>query len=56
MVLGKEDLIVQVESPVDFVALARHGVDISIYLLAQGLDGYFRMLNGPTYEELVNDF
>jgi len=52
----KEDLIVQVESPVDFQALKRHGVDIIDHMLTQELDGYFTMLNGLTYEELVKDF
>jgi len=56
MVLGKKDLIVQVESPVEFIALKRHGVDVSSYRLTQGLNGYFGMLNGPTYEELVKEF
>jgi hypothetical protein len=41
---------------VDFVALNRQGVDISSYLLMQGLDSYFGILNGPTYETLVKDF
>lgn len=56
MVLDKDNLIVQVESSVDFQALKRHGVDIIDYILTQELDGYFTMLNGPTYEELVKDF
>jgi len=56
MVLGKEDLIVQIESLVDFQALKRHGVDIIDYMMTQEMDGYFRILNGPIYEELVKDF
>jgi len=44
-----------VESLLDFVALLRHRVDISSYLLAQDLVGYFGMLSGPTYEELVKE-
>jgi len=30
-----------------------NGVDVSSYFMYQDLDYYFRMLNGPTYEELV---
>jgi len=56
MVIDKEDLVVQVESLVAFVALTTHGVDITSYMLAQELDGYFGMLYGPTYKELVKDF
>jgi len=55
MTLSKEELKVQVESPVDFVALRRHGVDIVNYMMMQELDRYFGMLNGPSYKELVKD-
>jgi len=41
MVLDKEDLIVQVESPADFIELKRQGVNIGSYLLYQELEGYF---------------
>lgn len=56
MNLREDDLVVQVECPIDFVALVRHGVDVSNYILTQGFEGYFGMLNGPTYENLVKDF
>ena len=56
MKISEDELVVQVESPVDFASLSHHGVDVSSYLLCQGLDYYFRMLNGPTYEELVKYF
>jgi len=49
-------LIVQVESPVDFASVEHHSVDVSSYLLRQDLDTYFRVLIGPTYEELVKNF
>jgi len=56
MRVQKEDLDVQVESSMDFVALTRQGVDITSYMLTQQLVGYFGMMNGHTYEELVKDF
>jgi len=55
-IVQKEDLDVPVESPMDFVALARYEVNISSYMIAQQLVGYFGILNGPTFEELVKDF
>lgn len=56
MKLEEDDLFVQVENPVDFISLKVYGVDLSDYLLVQDLDGYFGMLNGPTYEYLVKYF
>jgi len=56
MKIREDDLVVQVESLVDFASLKHHGVDISIYLLCQDLDYYFKILNEPTYEELVKYF
>jgi len=41
---------------VDFVSLARHDCDLSSYLRYQDLSGYFSMLNGPSYENLVKYF
>jgi len=54
--LEEDDLFVQVENPVDFKSLNHHGIDLSNYLLYQDLNGYFGMLNGPTYEYLVKYF
>jgi len=31
--IDKENLVVQVETPVDFISLKHHGVDVSSYLL-----------------------
>ena len=56
MKISEDDFVVQVESPVDFISLKHQGVDLSSYLLHQGLDGYFGILNGPTYEKLVKYF
>lgn len=53
MKITEDELVVQVENPVDFDSLNHHKVDLSNYLLYQQLDGYFGMLNGPTYENLV---
>jgi len=50
MKINEDELVVQVESPVDFASLLHHGVDITSYWVCQGLDYYFRMLNGPTSE------
>jgi len=49
-------LTVQVESPVDFLSLAHHGCELRNYFHAQNLDGYFCMLSGPTYENLIKYF
>jgi len=46
-------LIVQVENPVDFISLAHHGCEFRNFVNSQDLNGYFKMLNGPTYENLV---
>jgi hypothetical protein len=56
MKLEEDDLFVQMENPVDFKSLKHHGVDLSSYLLYQDLEGYFGILNGPTYEYLVQYF
>jgi len=56
MEVREDELFVQVESPVDFASLIHHKVDLSNYLLHQDLDIYSRMLNGPTYENLVKYF
>jgi len=56
MKIREDDLVVQVESPVDFQSLKHHLVDLSNYLLYQDLDSYFGVLNGPTFEELVKYF
>ena len=56
MHLREDELVVQVESLVDFKALKRQGVDISNHILTQGFGDYFRILNGPTYENFVKDF
>jgi len=53
MSLEEWELIVQVESPVDFLSLAHHGCDLRGIYQAQGLMDYFGMLNGPTYLTLV---
>jgi len=56
MKLEEWQLTVQVENPVDFVSLTRHDCDLSSYLRYQDLSGYFTMLNGPSYENLVKYF
>ena len=56
MSLEEWELIVQVESPVDFLSLAHHGCDLRGIYQAQGLTDYFGMLNGPTYLTLVRHF
>ena len=53
MKLEEWQLTVQVENLVDFVSLARHDCDLSSYLRYQDLLGYFSMLDGPSYENLV---
>jgi len=56
MKLEEGQLTVQVENPVDFVSLNRHECDLSSYFRYQDLSGYFIMLDGPTYENLVRYF
>ena len=56
MKLEEDDLFIQVKNPVDFESLNHNGIDLSNYLLYQDLNGYFRMLNDPTYEYLVKYF
>ena len=40
----------------DFASLKRNGMDLEALIVAQQLFDYFRMLNGPTYVKLVEDF
>lgn len=56
MSLEEWELNVQVENPVDFISLAFHGCELRIYYEAQDLMDYFKMLNGPTYKNLVRNF
>ena len=56
MKLEKGQLTVQVENPVDFVSLTHHDCGLSSYLRYQDFSGYFTMLDGPTYENLVKYF
>jgi hypothetical protein len=56
MSIPLKSLIVQIESPVDFASLKKLKVDMEALVEAQKLSEYFKMLNGPTYENLVKDF
>ena len=56
MVIPIESFDVQVESPVDFASLKRNRMNLESLMEAQQMFGYFRMLNGPTYVNLVKDF
>jgi len=56
MTLEEWELVVQVESPVDFLSLAHHGFDLRDVYQAQDLMDYFGMLIGPTYLTLVRHF
>lgn len=56
MAIPWKSLIVQIESPVDFASLKKYEVDMEVLLKAQKLSKYFKMLNGPTYVNLVKDF
>jgi hypothetical protein len=51
-----KSLIVQVESPVDFASLKKYEVEMEGLIETQKLSEYFKMLNGPTYVNLVKDF
>ena len=51
-----ESLIVQIESPVDFTSLKKYKVNMEGLIETQKLSEYFKMLNGPTYVNLVKDF
>jgi hypothetical protein len=51
-----KSLIVQVESPVDFASLKKYKVNMEGLIETQKLSEYFKMLNGPTYVNLVKDF
>jgi hypothetical protein len=41
---------------VDFTSLERYKMNMEAYVKPQNLYGYFRMLNGSTYVNLVKDF
>jgi hypothetical protein len=41
---------------VDFKSLAYHGCELRGYYQAQDLDGYFTMLNGSSYLNLLRHF
>ena len=56
MVIPVESFDVQVESLMDFDSLKRNGMNLESLMEAQQLFGYFRMLNGPRYVNLVKDF
>jgi len=56
MRLEERELTVQVENPVDFVSLTRHKCDITDFQRRQEFNGYFTMLDGPSYENLVRYF
>jgi hypothetical protein len=56
MSIPVESLKIQIENPVDFTSVERFKVDMEKFFKPQKLYGYFRMLNGPTYENLVKDF
>jgi len=56
MKLEEWDLTVQTKNLVDFVSLTRNGYDLTGYLRYQDLSGYFTMLDGPTYKNLVKHF
>ena len=51
-----DSLVVQIESPVDFSSLKRNKVDMDALISAQKMAGYFQMLNGLTYVNLVKEF
>jgi len=51
-----DSLEVQIESPVDFGSLKRNKVDMDALISAHKMSGYFHMLNGPTYANLVKEF
>jgi len=55
MVIPIESFDVQVESPVDFASLKRNRMNLESLMEAQQMFSYFRMLNGPTYVNLVKD-
>jgi len=56
MKLEEGELTVQVENHVDFVSLTLHKCDITDFLRRQDFNGYFTMLDGPSYENLVRYF
>ena len=56
MAIPWKSLIVQIESPVDFVSLKKYDVDMKELVDTQKLSEYFKMLNGTTYVNLVKDF
>jgi hypothetical protein len=42
--------------PVDFISFTHHDCDLTSYLKYQDLNGYFNMLNGLSYKNLVRYF
>src|SRR4030066_399812 len=54
--ISKGSLRIQVENIVDFGSLERNGVEITRFFSHQQWGPFFRMLNGPTYTELVRNF
>jgi len=56
MKLEEGELTVQVENLVDFISLAHHDCDLTNYLKYQDMNGYFNMLNGPSYENHARYF
>ncbi|AES70076.1 hypothetical protein MtrunA17_Chr3g0096291 [Medicago truncatula] len=54
--VSMDKLDVQIESPVDFDSLERNEVDIKGYFVTQQMMEYFKMLNRPSYMNLVKDF
>ena len=54
--ISKNSLRIQVENIVDFGSLERNEVVITKFFSHQQWGPFFRMLNGPTYTELVRHF
>src|SRR4030065_819243 len=54
--ISKNSLRIQVENIVDFESLERNGIVITEFFARQQWGPFFRMLNGPTYTELVKLF
>src|SRR4030042_5177443 len=54
--ISKGSLRIQVENIVDFGSLARNGVELTRFFSHQQWGPFFKMLNGPTYTELVRNF
>ena len=54
--IPKKSLRIQVENIGDFGSLERNGIVITYFFARQQWGPFFRMLNGPTYTELVRHF